>query len=120
MPAAVVDQVLAGDLEVVRAAVKDMPEVDRRRLARSAIRLLRDAEPSPEVVTELRRALGDRSNLVVAAAVALAADRRPTSTVTRRPSWPKPTSNITEARSGRTRVREPASANAPKCSCSPR
>lgn len=42
MPAAVVDQVLAGDLEVVRAAVKDMPEVDRRRLARSAIRLLRD------------------------------------------------------------------------------
>src|SRR6266851_4448567 len=42
MPAAVVDQVLAGDLEAVRAAVKDLPEVDRRRLARSAIRLLRD------------------------------------------------------------------------------
>src|SRR5260370_1940382 len=42
MPAAVVDHVLAGDLEAVRAAVKAVPEVDRRRLARSAIRLLRD------------------------------------------------------------------------------
>ena len=42
----------------------------------AAIRLLRDAEPSAEVAAELRRALGDRSNLVVAAATAIAADRR--------------------------------------------
>src|SRR5437870_1295249 len=42
MSAALLDQVLAGDLEAVRAAVTDLPEADRRRLARSAIGLLRE------------------------------------------------------------------------------
>jgi HEAT repeat protein len=42
----------------------------------AAIRQLRDREPSPEVLAELRRAAGDRSNLVVAAAATTAADRR--------------------------------------------
>jgi HEAT repeat protein len=37
------------------------------------LRLLRDATPSPEVVSELRKALGDSSNHVVAAAAALTA-----------------------------------------------
>jgi HEAT repeat protein len=42
----------------------------------AAIGLLRDREDAPEVAADLRRALADRSNLVVAAAAALAADRR--------------------------------------------
>jgi HEAT repeat protein len=42
----------------------------------AAIRRLRDREPSPEVAAELRRAVCDRSNLVVAAAATTAADRR--------------------------------------------
>ena len=37
------------------------------------LRLLRDAAPSPEVASELRKAIGDSSNHVVAAAAALTA-----------------------------------------------
>jgi HEAT repeat protein len=37
------------------------------------LRLLRDAAPSPEVISELRKAIGDSSNHVVAAAAALTA-----------------------------------------------
>jgi len=59
MPAAVVDQVLAGDLEAVRAAVKDLPEVDRRRLARSAIRLLRDVTDHTYFDRDTRHELAD-------------------------------------------------------------
>ena len=42
----------------------------------AAVRALRDRDPSPEVTAELRKALADRSNLVVAAAAAIAGDQR--------------------------------------------
>ena len=42
----------------------------------SAIRRLRDQDPSPELTADLRKALADRSNLVVAAAATIAGDRR--------------------------------------------
>jgi HEAT repeat protein len=42
----------------------------------AALRLLRDQSPSPELRAELRRALGDKSNLIVAAAAAIAGDQR--------------------------------------------
>jgi HEAT repeat protein len=42
----------------------------------AALRLLRDKSPSPELTAELRRALGDKSNLIVAAAAAIAGDQR--------------------------------------------
>jgi HEAT repeat protein len=41
----------------------------------SAIRRLRELEPSPQVTGELRTALGDKSNLIVAAAAAIVADQ---------------------------------------------
>jgi len=41
----------------------------------SAVRRLRDQDPVPELEAELRKALGDRSNLVVAAAAAIVGDR---------------------------------------------
>ncbi len=41
----------------------------------SAVRRLRDQNPGPELEAELRKALGDRSNLVVAAAAAIVGDR---------------------------------------------
>jgi HEAT repeat protein len=42
----------------------------------SSIRRLRDVEPSSEVASELRSALRDKSNLVVAAAAAIAGDQK--------------------------------------------
>jgi HEAT repeat protein len=42
----------------------------------AAVRRLRDQDPSPELTAELRKALADRSNLVVAAAASIAGDRR--------------------------------------------
>ena len=41
----------------------------------SAVRRLGDQDPGPELEAELRKALGDRSNLVVAAAAAIVGDR---------------------------------------------
>jgi HEAT repeat protein len=41
----------------------------------SAIRHLRDLPPSPQVTSELRAALGDKSNLIVAAAAAIVGDQ---------------------------------------------
>jgi HEAT repeat protein len=41
----------------------------------SEVRQLRDQDPGPEVTAELRKALADRSNLVVAAAAAIVGDR---------------------------------------------
>jgi HEAT repeat protein len=40
----------------------------------AAVRLLRDRDPSPELTTELKTAIGDKSNLIVAAAAAIAGD----------------------------------------------
>ncbi len=40
----------------------------------AAVRLLRDRDPSPELTAELKTAIDDRSNLIVAAAAALAGD----------------------------------------------
>jgi hypothetical protein len=42
----------------------------------AAIRLLRDQSTSPALVAELRKAIADRSSLVVASAAAIAGDRR--------------------------------------------
>ena len=42
----------------------------------AAVKALRDRDPSPEVTAELRKALADKSNLVVAAAAAIAGDQR--------------------------------------------
>src|SRR5947207_14538671 len=42
----------------------------------SAVRRLRDQDPSPQVTAELRSALGDKSNLIVAAAAAIAGDQK--------------------------------------------
>jgi HEAT repeat protein len=42
----------------------------------AALRLLRGQRPAAETTAELRRALGDRSNLVVAAAAAIAGEQR--------------------------------------------
>jgi HEAT repeat protein len=42
----------------------------------SSIRRLRDLQSSPQVTAELRSALGDKSNLIVAAASALAGDQK--------------------------------------------
>lgn len=42
----------------------------------AAIRLLRDQPASPEHVAELRKALGDKSNLIVAVAASIAGDQR--------------------------------------------
>jgi HEAT repeat protein len=42
----------------------------------SAIRRLRDQDPSPQVTAELRSALADRSNLIIAAAAAIAGDQK--------------------------------------------
>ena len=42
----------------------------------SAIRHLRDQQPSPQVTAELRSALGDKSNLIIAAAAAIAGDQK--------------------------------------------
>jgi HEAT repeat protein len=42
----------------------------------ASVRALRDREPSPEVTAELRKVLASRSNLVVAAAAAIAGDQR--------------------------------------------
>jgi len=42
----------------------------------AAVKALRDRDPSPGVTAELRKALGDRSNLVVAAAASIAGDQR--------------------------------------------
>jgi HEAT repeat protein len=41
----------------------------------SAVRHLRDREPSPQVTNELRAAVGDKSNLIVAAAAAIVGDQ---------------------------------------------
>src|SRR4051812_30231804 len=41
----------------------------------AAVRALRDRDPSPEVTAEVRKALADKSNLVVAAAAAIAGDQ---------------------------------------------
>jgi hypothetical protein len=41
----------------------------------AAVRLLRSPEPSPELTAELKTAIADKSNLVVAAAAAIAGDR---------------------------------------------
>ena len=63
MTTALTDQVLAGDLEAVRAAVKDLPEVDRRRLARSAIRLLREVRAASPAVVDLSNLPGETIHL---------------------------------------------------------
>ena len=42
----------------------------------AAVRRLRDEDPSPEVTAELRKALADRSNLVVAAAADIVGDQQ--------------------------------------------
>jgi HEAT repeat protein len=42
----------------------------------SEVRRLRDHDPSPEVTTRLRESLGDKSNLVAAAAASIAGDQR--------------------------------------------
>lgn len=42
----------------------------------AAVRRLSDQDPSPELMAELRKALSDRSNLVVAAAATIVGDRR--------------------------------------------
>src|SRR5215470_10177148 len=42
----------------------------------SAVRRLRAQDPSPRVMAELRSALGDKSNLIVAAAAAIAGDQK--------------------------------------------
>ena len=42
----------------------------------SAVRRLRDQDSSPQVTAELRSALGDKSNLIVAAAAAIAGDQK--------------------------------------------
>ena len=41
----------------------------------AAVRLLRDRDPSPELTAELKTAIDDRSNLIVAAAAAIAGDQ---------------------------------------------
>ncbi len=41
----------------------------------SAIRQLRELQPSPQVTSELRAALGDKSNLIIAAAAAIVGDQ---------------------------------------------
>ena len=41
----------------------------------AAVRLLRDRDPSPELTVELKTAIDDRSNLIVAAAAAIAGDQ---------------------------------------------
>lgn len=66
-------------LLVPRWLIRNQPLMAKRaslddKLA--AVRRLRDRDPSPEMTAELRKALEDRSNLVVAAAAAIAGDRR--------------------------------------------